>query len=88
MVQHHRYLHRSFVGLLTGLASRGRIVIDSLVVNTKDVSGPIDNKQIFKIRKRGVRNLAKLPADAFSRFSGRNGRTDGTVTRRLLPILQ
>ena len=38
MVQHHRDLHRSFVGLLTGLASRGCIVIDSVVVNTKGIS--------------------------------------------------
>ena len=39
MEQCHRDLHRSFVGLQTRLTSRGGIVIDSLVVNTKDVSG-------------------------------------------------
>ena len=49
MVQHHRDLHGSIVGLPTGLASGGRIVIDSLVVNTKDVSGRAFNrtKEIF-----------------------------------------
>ena len=38
-VQLNRDLHRSFVGLTTRWASRGGIVINSLVVNTKDVSG-------------------------------------------------
>ena len=40
MVQRHRDLHSSIAGLPTGLASRGRTVTDSLVVNTKDVSAP------------------------------------------------
>ena len=38
MVQRHRDLNRSFDGLPTHLASRWQIVIDVLVVNTKDFS--------------------------------------------------
>ena len=58
MVQHHRDLRISFVGLPTRLATRGLIVIDSLMVKKKDVSEAaklfFNEKQVLNCLKSNV----------------------------------
>ena len=63
--RHHRDLHSSFAGLPTGLACSGRIVIDSLVVKTKDVSGKGMTaelkKETTKIPQRPCKHSSSQP---------------------------